>query len=134
MRNMKLTMDDILLMNALTQVSGVSAKDCLVSGNLVSFLVNEKEVGKAIGRKAVNVKELEQKLNKKIEIVAYSEKPENVVESTFEVKVSSAKVTNGKLVVFMDSLGKRKVLGNIGRLKRLKELLKRNYKLDLIVN
>ncbi len=130
---MKLTMDDILLMNALTHVSGVSAKDCLISGNLVSFFVNEKEVGKAIGRKAVNVKELEQKLKRKIEIVAYSEKPEAVVESTFEVKVSSAKINNGKLVVLMDSASKRKVLGNIGRLKRLKELLKRNYELDLIV-
>lgn len=131
---MKLTMDDILLMNALTQVSGVSAKDCLVNGNLVSFFVNEKDMGKAIGRKAVNIKELESKLKRKIEIVAYSGKPENVVESTFEVKVDSVKINNGKLVVSMDNNSKKKVLGNIGRLKRLKELLKRNYELDLIVN
>ena len=131
---MKLTMDDILLMNALEKVTGVSAKDCLVEGQLVTFLVPHGLVGKAIGKQAVNVKMLEQRLNKRIEIVGYFEKPEEIFSNSLEVNFTSAKTNNGRIVISLDQAGKAKAFKNNSRIKRLKELITRNFGLELIIN
>ncbi|HNV01253.1 MAG TPA: KH domain-containing protein [archaeon] len=130
---MKLTMKEILLMNALTSVSKVSPKDCIVENNIVTFLVNSDEVGKAIGKKAINVKELESKLKKRIEIIGFYEKPEIVIEKTFDALSTSVKEGKEKVVIMMDGTNKRKVLGNFSRFKRVKELIKRNYGVEIVL-
>ena len=130
---MKLSMDDIRLMNALTQVTGVSPKDCLTDGQLVSFFVAEKDMGKAIGKAAINIKDLEQKLNKRIEIVAYTEKPEDVFAKALEVNYTNSKVNNGRLIVSIDGASKAKAFKNNARIKRVKELIQRNFGLELVI-
>lgn len=130
---MKLTMENILLMNALTKVSKVSPKDCIIDNNIVTFLVNSDEVGKAIGKKAINVKELETKLKKRIEIIGFYEKPEMVIEKTFDALSTSVKESKEKIVIMTDGTNKRKVLGNFSRFKRVKELIKRNYGVEVII-
>jgi len=131
---MKLTMEDISLMNALERVTGVSAKDCIAQENVVSFLVNSRDVGKAIGKGAVNVKLLEDKLKKKIEIVGYKENPEDVVCDALEVKIKGASKKEGRLFISLDGTEKRKALSNIGRVKRLREFMKRNFGLEMILS
>jgi NusA-like KH domain protein len=130
---MKLTMETIMLMNALDKVSGVDAKDCIENNGLVSYLVNENEVGKAIGKGATNVKMLESKLKKKVEIIPYGKKPESIITKTFEVELEKAEEKKGKLVLSITALNKKKIFSNSGRLKRVKELIKRNYELELII-
>jgi N utilization substance protein A len=131
---MKLSMDDILLMNALEKVTGVAPKDCLIEGQLVSYLVPEKDMGKAIGKAASNIKTLEQKLNKRVEIVAYMEKPEDVFAMALEVNYTSAKVNGGRLIISLDASSKSKAFKNNARIKRVKELIKRNFNLELVIN
>ncbi|VVB76309.1 NusA-like KH domain protein [uncultured archaeon] len=131
---MKLSMDDILLMNALEKVTGVNAKDCLVDGQLVSFLVPADLVGKAIGKAAVNVKSLEQQLKKRIEIVAYSDKPEEVFAKALEVNYVTARKTNDKIIVLLDPASKAKAYKNNSRIKRVRELIQRNFGLELVIN
>ncbi len=133
MKKMKLSMDDILLINAMSKVSGVDAKDCIEQNGMVSYLVKEKEVGKAIGKKAVNVKKLENSLKKKIEIIGYYEKPEEMVTKTFDVQAEEVNKKKGKIIIRMDSLNKKKLFSNSGRLRRVKEMIKRNHGLDLII-
>lgn len=127
-------MEDILLINAFEKISRVSAKDCIVKGNIISFLVKGKEVGKAIGKKAMNVKELEKKLKKKIEIIGYYEKPEEVLSKTFDVKINEVKRKSKKLLLNLDLENKKKVFINIRRFKTVKELVERNYGLEMILN
>ncbi|MDD3084014.1 MAG: NusA-like transcription termination signal-binding factor [Candidatus ainarchaeum sp.] len=131
---MKFSMEDILLINAFEKISRVSAKDCIVKGNIISFLVKGKEVGKAIGKKAMNVKELEKKLKKKIEIIGYYEKPEEVLSKTFDVKINEVKRKSKKLLLNLDLENKKKVFINIRRFKTVKELVERNYGLEMILN
>ena len=131
---MKITMDEILFMSALEKVTGVSAKDCLIDGQLITFLVPESMVGKAIGKQAVNVKTLEQKLNKRVEIVAYSEKPEEIFSRALEVNLSNAKKSGNRLIVMLDATGKAKAFKNNARIKRVKELIQRSFGLELVIN
>ena len=128
---MKLNMDEILLINALARVANVNAKDCLVGDHIVSYLVKGSEVGKAIGKKAINVKELEKKLNKRIEIIGFETKPEEVIKKTFEIELGEVKQKKGRLIIGLDNTNKKKVLSNSSRLRRVKELMKRNYDLEV---
>ena len=130
---MKLTMEDILLMNALEKVSGVSPKDCMAGETMVSFLVKESDMGKAIGKGASNIKTLEGSIKKRVEIIAYRENPEELAALALEVKIASFNKKNGKLFLNLDGTEKRKALSNISRLRRVREFVKRNYDLDLII-
>jgi len=131
---MKFSMEDILLINAFEKISKVSAKDCIVRNNIISFFVKEREMGKAIGKKAENVKNLEHKLNKKIEIIGYYNNPEDVLSKTFNVKINEVKKKNDKLLLSIDADNKKKIFMNSRRFKIVKELIKRNYELELILN
>ena len=118
----------------MSKVSGVNAKDCIVQGDIISYMIRDKEVGKAIGKSAVNVKELEKKLKKKIEIIGFYEKPEDVLCKTFDVKIGEVKKKKNKLILTLDIINKKKVFSKIGRFKRVKDLIKRNYELEMILN
>ena len=126
-------MENIRLMSALEKITGVTPKDCLIEDQLVSYFVPEKDMGKAIGKAAVNIKNLEQKLNKRIEIVAYTAKPEDVFAMALEVNYTSSKVNDQKVIISLDSASKSKAFKNNARIKRVKELIKRNFGLELVI-
>jgi len=132
---MKLNSDEIFYINALHRISGAHAKDCLIKNGVISFLVKKKDVGKAIGKNAVNIKNLSKKTKKHIEILEYFDDVVPFIKKSFyKIKTQGiAKAEdNGKktVVVSLDSENRKKLLGNIGRLKRIKELAKRHYKVD----
>ena len=120
-------------MNALSQITKVSAKDCLIEGDLITFLVKEEEVGEAIGKKAVNVNALQDKLKKRIEIIGWQSEPEKMVSKTLGIEVLNAKVSGNKLTVSMDPINKRKAMASGAKIKRLKNLIKRNFGKELIL-
>lgn len=107
---MKLSMEDILLINAFEKVSQVTPKDCIVKDNTISYLVKEKDMGKAIGKNAINVKQLEKALNKRIEIIGFYEKPEDVLSKTFQIKINEAKTKNKKLLLNVNAIDRKKFL------------------------
>lgn len=132
---MRLTSDDIFYLNELNSASGANAKDCVVDGNVVAFLVKGSELGKAIGKNAVAVKRLRQKIRKNIEIFEHCESAQDFIrKALYGAKVKGIKIeeTRGKkrAVVALEPESKRKLLNSLPRIKRIKALLKRNYKVD----
>ncbi|OQA30381.1 MAG: transcription elongation factor NusA-like protein [archaeon ADurb.Bin336] len=126
-------MEEIRMMNAVQQLTRVMPKDCIIEENLVSFLIPSKLMGKAIGKKAVNIKELENSLKKRVEFVAEYEKAEDVFANALEVNYLSSKKTDSKIVLNLNSISKAKVMKNNSRMKRVKELIKRNYGAELVI-
>lgn len=59
------------IMSLFEELSGAKVKDC-ISGDPLVFVVNEGEMGKAIGKGGQNVRRLESKLKKKVKIVEFS--------------------------------------------------------------
>jgi len=134
---MKLGPKEILYMKALDEIAGVPAKDCLIKGNQIIFLIDESFMGKAIGRKGALVKILSDKLGKQVELVAYDKKPDQFVKKMLkDLQVNSAEVAvvEGKksLFVSMSFESKRKLLNNASKLKKVRELLQRDYGIDSI--
>ncbi|MBD3352150.1 MAG: NusA-like transcription termination signal-binding factor [Candidatus Lokiarchaeota archaeon] len=70
----KRTMELIQLFDTIT---GATTLDCVVfeeddGSERICYMVNRKDLGKAIGKNGINVKKLREKLGKKIEVIAYS--------------------------------------------------------------
>ncbi|MBI4052609.1 MAG: NusA-like transcription termination signal-binding factor [Candidatus Diapherotrites archaeon] len=129
---MKLGLEEIMLMNALEKISGVGARDCIVDGSTVSFLVWGKDVGRAIGKGAQNVKRLSERLGKKIEIVEYSKSPERFFKKALAPMavegVESRRGESGKAVsVRISSESRRTLMESKKKVARVREIAKRNY-------
>ena len=73
----KLDTEKIQIIGLFESITHASVKDCLIDKekNKMTFVVNENNAGKAIGKGGVNIKNLENKFNKKIEIIEFSEDP-----------------------------------------------------------
>ena len=132
---MRLTSDEIFYLNALNSASGANARDCVVRGNVISFLIKKEELGKAIGKDASSVKKLRQKLKLNVELLEYPEKiGEFVKKALYNIKIKEVGVQekNGKKIanVSLEPGEKRKVLSIGSRLKRIKALAQRNYGIE----
>ncbi len=132
---MKLGIDQISLMNALDSVAGVSAKDCFVDGDTVVFLVPEEQMKKAIGRNGETIEGMSRKLGKKIELFEYSGQPEKFFEKAFQrAKPGKVEVReiNGRKIAFVNAgpESKKIILQSMRRLRKIKEIAKRNYSID----
>ena len=59
------------LMTFFESATGAKVKDCITQDKLI-FVVEENQMGKAIGKNGMNIKRLENKLKKKIKLVEFS--------------------------------------------------------------
>jgi N utilization substance protein A len=129
---MRLTSKEIFYLNALDSASGANARDCVIQGKTISFLIKKKEIGKAIGKDANSVKKLREKLKLNVELLEYTEKPEEFIKKAlYNIKVKevslSQKDSKKTATIALEPVEKRKLLNNIGRVKRIKALAMRNY-------
>lgn len=132
---MKISNEEILCMNALTSLSGVNPKDCIIDDDAISFVVNEKDVGRAIGKNAETIKNLRQKMKKNVEIFGYFDDVKKFVSNVFyNVKIEKMEVKGPddkkEVLIFVDFENRRKILSNGKRFRRIREIAKRNYKVD----
>jgi len=132
---MRLTSDEIFYLNELNSASGANARDCVIGENVITFLVKKEELGKAIGKDAAAVKKLRLKLKLNVELLEYAEGgKEFIKKALYDVKIKEINFVerNGKKIanVSLESGERRKILGQTGRLKRIKALARRNYKVE----
>ena len=130
-----LDISQIQMMNALDAIAKVSARDCFVEGDSVVFLIPEKDMNRAIGKSGSTVELLKKRIGKRVELFEYTEQPEKFFERAFFkakiVKVEIKDMKDRKIgIVSVDATNKKIILQNMRRLKRVKELAKRNYGIE----
>lgn len=71
---MKITFDanSMKLMNMFESITRARVKDCFENKNAIVFVVEEGEIGKALGKNASNVKRIEGMLKKKIRVIEFN--------------------------------------------------------------
>ncbi|PIN85211.1 MAG: NusA-like transcription termination signal-binding factor [Candidatus Diapherotrites archaeon CG11_big_fil_rev_8_21_14_0_20_37_9] len=131
---MKLDQSQIQLMNGLDKIANVMPRDCFVGDNSVVFLVHEEHMKKAIGKNGATIEKISKTLNKRVELFEYTKEPEKFFEKAFYrakiEKVEIRETKNGKIaLISADNTNKRIMLQNMGRLKKIKQLAKRNYEI-----
>jgi len=130
---MRLTQEEIFYMTKFDSFIGAMAKDCVIDGNVVAFLLKPSDIGKAIGRNGSKVKMLAKHFGKKIEIFALHEKVEEFIRGAFpDITFNSIEIKGKTIIAKLDSNERRKFMEYMGRFKRIKRFLGRNYNIEEI--
>ena len=135
----KITCDEMRYIALFESISGASVKDCIIDEeqSRAIFIVNQGQVGVAIGRGGRNIHTLEKMTGKKHEIIEYSEDPVQFIKNALkpaavrEVRVSER--TDGKkmAVVTINPKDKGIAIGKNGKnAERLRFLAKRYFNIQ----
>ena len=133
----KLDTEKIQYIGLFESLTNASVKDCILDRekNRITFVVKENHAGRAIGKRGSNVKNLEKILNKKIEIIEFSEdpvrfaafllRPSIVKEGFISERSDSKKILNIVL--------SKKVDLDRNKINKAKKLIQRYFDIDDLV-
>jgi N utilization substance protein A len=112
--------------------------DCLDGDDKLVFVVKNGEIGKAVGKKGENIARLKRMLNKEVQVVEFSENPEEFVKNVFRnYDVRRVEIEErGDVVhatVTVDPGKKGRAIGKEGRNLRLaRNLIARHHNIQSV--
>lgn len=111
------------------QLTGVHAKDCLISEDYIYFLVEQGKVGLAVGKNGAVVKSVEKALGKKIKIFEFADNPEDLIKNLVP-NIKNIEINNGYMTISIPKIDRSVVIGKNGQnIRTIKELLNRHFKI-----
>jgi N utilization substance protein A len=131
----KLTSDELRLMSLFQSVTSATARDCIVDEKMdrVIFVVNKGQMGLAIGKGGSTIKQLQNVVARKIELVEFSEDPAEFIRNMLnadmisDVRISDRSDGTKQAVVTVDQRKKGAVVGREGRNAEKARLLAKRY-------
>ncbi len=135
----KFTSTEMRYIALFESITNANAKDCIVDEeqSRVIFIINEGQIGVAIGRGGRNIHTLERMTGKKHEIIEYSEDPIRFIKNALKpANVKEVRVTerpDGKklAVVTVNPKDKGVAIGKNGKnAERLRFLAKRYFQIQ----
>src|ERR671927_1096276 len=131
----KLTSDELRLISLFQSVTSATARDCIVDDKMerVIFIVNKGQMGLAIGKGGTTIRQLQNVVAKKVELVEYSDDPSefirNILNSEMinEVKINDKIDGTKQAIVIVDAKKKGVVVGREGRNAEKARLLAKRY-------
>jgi transcription termination/antitermination protein NusA len=131
----KLTSDELRLISLFSSITSATARDCIVDEKMdrVIFVVNKGQMGLAIGRGGATIKQLQNVIPRRIELVEYSDNADeflkNILNSNMinEIKINKRIDGTKQAIVVVDSKKKGVVVGKDGRNAEKARLLARRY-------
>lgn len=125
---MKIGNQQILYMNALEDISGAKAKNCVIFPDHVAFLVRENQMGLAIGKNGETIRNLRKKIGKNVEVIEWNDSPKEFLsKAIMPVKALGVELEGNIAILRLDSENRRKMQESMGRLRRIKEIMKNTY-------
>jgi len=138
----RFTNDEIRYIALFENITGAVARDIIIdeAEGRVIIVVRSGDVGLAIGKKGARVKMLSKMLNKNIDIIEYSDKPEAFLKNAFSpAKLNEIRITE-KLdgqkiaVVTVNPRDKGIAIGKGGRIaERTRLLAKKYFEIDNVI-
>ncbi|HXG07573.1 MAG TPA: NusA-like transcription termination signal-binding factor [Nitrososphaera sp.] len=131
----KLTSDELRLLSLFQSITSATARDCIVDEKMdrVIFVVNKGQMGLAIGKGGSTIKQLQNVVAKKIELVEYSDDPAEFIRNMLnadmvnEVRISDRPDGTRQAIVMVDPRKKGAVVGREGRNAEKARLLAKRY-------
>ncbi|MEM2115553.1 MAG: NusA-like transcription termination signal-binding factor [Candidatus Woesearchaeota archaeon] len=135
---MRRKIDNELLnsINVFLNVSNAKLKDCFNYEGVIYFIVDEGELGKAVGLKGVFAKTIRERLKKNIKIVEFSKDPVKFIKNfLLPIQVDDIFIQDNVIyVVQLDKFQKAKIIGKQKKnLNLMNELVKQYYGPNLSV-
>lgn len=149
-KNIKLDRESLELISLFNNISGAIIKDCIIydtpqnSDEVIIFLVKKDDVGKAIGKNGEHVKDLTSKLNKKIDVIPFSDHLERFIKYILNTTKNSIKVKNIEIkegrnekrtvIITVRPQDRGKAIGKDGTMiKKVKMLVTRHFDVDNVI-
>ena len=149
-RNIKIDRQSMELISLFNNISGAIIKDCMMFKNqeynseVIIFLVKEEDVGKAIGKAGEHVKDLKAKLNKKVDVIAFSENLDRFIQNILQTTKNSIVVQNIEIkesrnlkktvIITVRPQDRGKAIGKEGSMiRKIKELVLRYFDVDNVI-
>lgn len=131
----KLTSDELRLMSLFQSVTSVTARDCVLDDKMerVIFIVNRGQMGLAIGKGGATIRQLQNVVTKKVELVEYTDDASDFVRNILnpqmvnDVKITHRTDGSKQAVVLVDAKRKGIVVGKEGRNAEKARLLAKRY-------
>jgi len=135
MTEIKLTSDELRLMSLFQSITSATARDCIVDDKMdrVIFVVNKGQMGLAIGKGGSTIKQLQNMVAKKIELVEFSDDAVEFIRNMLnadminDVRISERSDGTKQAVVTVDPRKKGAVVGREGRNAEKARLLAKRY-------
>ncbi|MHA1526304.1 MAG: NusA-like transcription termination signal-binding factor [Promethearchaeota archaeon] len=149
-KNIKIDRESMELISLFNNISGAIIKDCLVfkspenTSEVIIFLVKKQDVGKAIGKAGEHVKDLMAKLQKKIDVIPFSDDIDEFIQFILNttknsIKVQSIEVKESKIgkktvIISVRPQDRGKAIGKDGSMiKKIKELVIRHFEVNNVI-
>ncbi len=131
----KLTPEELGLISLFQSISGATARDCIRDEKMdrVIFVVNEGDMGLAIGKGGSSIKSAEKQLGKPVEVVEYAEDPKDFIINALntrkisEIRMSEKPGGTKAALIIVDQRNKGEVVGRGGRNAERARLLAKRY-------
>jgi N utilization substance protein A len=131
----KLTSEELGLMSIFQNTTGATARDCVLDSKAdrIIFVVNQGQMGLAIGKGGANIKNVQQIVGKEVELVEWSDEAKQLIINALNPKmVSDVRVVDRpdgskSATVVVDQRKKGAILGKAGRNAEKARMLAKRY-------
>jgi N utilization substance protein A len=122
-------------MSLFQSVTSATARDCIVDDKMerVIFVVNKGQMGLAIGKGGSTIKQLQNVVARKVELVEFSDDPSEFIRNMLnpdmvnEIRISDRNDGTKQAIVVVDQKKKGAVVGREGRNAEKARLLAKRY-------
>jgi len=143
--SIKLGGDEIRFISLFESITGSSVRDCIIDeeADRIVFVVNEGNIGIAIGKKGTNIRRVKDFLKRTIDVVEYAPLAEDFLKNVLSpARVKNITITNNKkdnrtvAYIFVDSRDRGIAIGKNGRnIAKVRMLAKRHFAInDVVIN
>ena len=138
----KLTPEEFSYLSLFQTITTAVSRDCIIDDKMdrVIFVVHKGQMGMAIGKGGTNIKQLQNAITKKIELVEYSDNPVNFIKNIFnsnmvqDVRISERESGIKNAIVVVDMKKKGIVVGKDGRnVDKARMLAKRYFSINNVL-
>ncbi|MBU4266107.1 MAG: NusA-like transcription termination signal-binding factor [Candidatus Altiarchaeales archaeon] len=136
MSRIRLGSEEIRYMTIFENLTGAGIKDCVHSENIMGFLVNQGDMGLAIGKSGSNIEKVRKATGREILVMEFSDDATEFVRNLFQpIKVRRIKIhsaDNEKVaIVEVNRNDRKKVIGHGGhKIKIAKSLASRHHNIN----
>ncbi|MFX1521417.1 MAG: NusA-like transcription termination signal-binding factor [Promethearchaeota archaeon] len=139
MSSVKITSDEIKLISLFENITGAITKDVIIDDDRLIFVVKAGDIGRAIGKKGINIKRAKDMLNKNIDIVEFADSEVEFIKNTLApARIKSVSISEKKdrkvAIVNVEPKDRGIAIGKNGKnVARARLLAKRYLNIDDVV-